>query len=453
MSVPKNPLKYDVDYTGYSPDHFVRNEKCITKPIEGTAWCYAVMPYGGFYADSLRVYSADGLPLRSNYDYFAEYYYERASRRTGQDVAGCILINATAAQMPTVLVTAQMVGGTFADNDETAVSKTLVEWFKVNPINAPRWNEIIGSDSHLEGDLYEHELWRYDGYEILVSALENLNRLLMIGTVRDVVNYDDYFVLVEAELNQQLTRVKNILSTHDQNKDNPHHDSINHLGLGKTLPNWGATDNNNPAIRNDDASIATAKTLVKLIETRLKDIGIENHTKKKNPHGLTAASKGAYTKVELAKLADGLLPNDATAANANTFSGLNFQQLVTTIGQRSGGIRFDELKGGPINPKLIGTNDPMINGVLTSENKWVNRDDFFYQNGGAGRQYLLIGNYYTAMSALLRECSAPQLELETLQKGKEKPEDVVFVPAGYSLNLRDKDLNYTTSKTIRTCLC
>lgn len=368
MSLPTNPLLYQVDYSGHEPSHYIKHEKQPAPYGEGMGYRIAIPNYGGFFADTLIVYDKNRNRLKPNFDYYATYRYEDATYRCGKEIMGAIIVVGKD-PVEEVYISAQFLGGTYVTNYPATIKANIEKWFVEHPKSYPKWGEIIGEPSKYNDERFKHELWKYDSYEPTTSSLEDIYRNLLLGRVSDIEDYHEAFEKEEAKLREGLTKAISDCDTHYANTDNPHEDDYIHVGLKEGLRNLPLAVSDDPQVWGNDDSVVTPLTLSYAHDgvfgkTTLTDHEGDNN----NPHNDHVTPMGGSTREEINVMVSQFLGVNATATNTTHLNGLTEDQIVEEAKTSIDTSRFTK---GTLKKSLLGYNDCIKESVLVGTGMWV----------------------------------------------------------------------------------
>ena len=365
---PRNPLLYQVDWTGIEPSHYIHHEKLDAPYAKDTIFRVVLPTYGGFFADTLKVYDKNRNLLKPNYDYYATFKYEDATYHTGREIMGAILV-VGGTEVESVFVSAQFLGSTYATQKNDVVTDTISEWFRSHPGQYAKWGEIIGEPTKYNDDRYKYTLWRYDGYEPTVASLEDINRTIILGRANDIKDYASQFDKGIEEIRQRAVELRNNVNTHSDNKNNPHLDMFFAVGLHNELRNWPLAKEGD---FDQDQAVSTPRELVQAYDKVFGVNRIANHTTSKNPHDDHVKKLGGYTRQEIDNAIDELMGLSAVASDTLLLEGQSEESIV--MNARSNVYASSFTNGRP-KKAMLGTGTADEGAVLTGTGQWVSLKD------------------------------------------------------------------------------
>lgn len=375
MTLPKNPLIYQVDFSGHEPSHYIKHEKQPAPYGNGMGYRIAVPNYGGFFADTLIVYDKDRNRLRPNFDYYATYRYEDATYRAGREIMGAIIVVGKA-PVEEVYISAQFLGGAFATNEQLKVKAKIEDWFKEHPKSYPKWGEIIGEPSKYNTEEFKYQLWRYDSYEPTTLAMEDIYRTLILGRVGDIEDYSASFDKAEIKLQEELAAVKSNVVGHANLNDNPHEDTYTNVyGLRAELKNFplALLSSENPW--DNDASVVSPMFLNDVYNGAFGKRRLLDHSEdKNNPHHDHVHQMGGSTRQEINDIVNSFLGVDSTASDTTHVSGLSEDEIVEHAKKT---LPTNRITQGTVKKTFLGYNECTKDTALTGSGMWVSLQTLF----------------------------------------------------------------------------
>lgn len=232
-------VKYALDLTGKSTDNLVLNEPHDLSQNAGNDLRAFVLNNGSFYTRDLVVRNADGDRLEKNTDYIATYLYEAASKRTGLEVCGALVIKNPNVSS-TVYVDYQCVGGDYAQNTD-ALNQVLAA---LDEDDQPvEWGNITGKPKDYRPGEHFHALWELYGFEYMVDELERITQAIMVGDQAAMDSIRDYAKSLYDDNLDRINDLEGRLDAHISDDRNPHSVTKAQVGLGDVENHPMATDN------------------------------------------------------------------------------------------------------------------------------------------------------------------------------------------------------------------
>lgn len=322
--------KYDLDLSGTNPNNLVSGE-VHTVPLNNSR-AFATN-YGPYYSDSVVVkVKATGVVLTQGVDYQCLYLYPEATARSGKPVNAVIhVINESVDG--DVMVDYQVVGGEYSSN--AYALEEIIAALEIDN-RAISWANITNKPVTFPPEPHLHPATDLYGFEYLVDAVNDLTSAVLMGdaashdqiyiriaTVKKQLE-DDYNAKIKTltdrvnqleadmdagfnDLQNQITTLSTVVTTHINRRDNPHVVTYTQTGAvptsrtvnGKALSSnivltagdVGAytkteVDTKVTALQNADAQLQTnIDTLSNVVTTHIN--------RRDNPHVVTYTQTGA----------------------------------------------------------------------------------------------------------------------------------------------------------------
>lgn len=322
--------KYDLDLSGTNPNNLVSGE-VHTVPLNNSR-AFATN-YGPYYSDSVVVkVKATGVTLTRGVDYKCLYLYPEATARSGKPVNAVIhVINESVDG--DVMVDYQVVGGEYSSN--AYALEEIIAALEIDN-RAISWANITNKPVTFPPEPHLHPATDLYGFEYLVDAVNDLTSAVLLGdtashdqiylriaTVKKQLE-DDYNAKIKAltdrvnqlerdmdsavnNLQGQITALSNVVTTHINDKNNPHNTNYTQTGAvpitrtvnGKPLSAnivLNYSDVGAYSIAQVDQKVATLQqadaTLQGNINT-LSNVTTAHINNRSNPHGVNYAQTGA----------------------------------------------------------------------------------------------------------------------------------------------------------------
>lgn len=364
-------IKYPFDPTATSRDNLVTEERQVEREYNR-----ALAPYGGdFYADTMKVYDvATNKELTRLIDFRTLYINDEAERRTGMPVHAIVhIINKDYTK---VRLEYQVPGGLFSSNYDALV-QIMNELSQDD--RKVEWDNIFGKPTEFNPAPHLHHASDIYGMEFVVLALEELQRAIIEG---DNASHDilyDYINRVKDDLNdfkkeqdginkdiykqidrldercdnlqQQITKLGNDLSTHVSDYNNPHRVTKAQVGLGNVENYALATQQQAEAGTVNDCYMTPLRSRQGVIyywTNTMKpyvDNKINAHLNdKNNPHGVTKVQVGL-----------GNVDNYPTANQDEAIAGTRNDRFMTPL-RTMDSIKTNAI--GPLNAHINNKNNP-----------------------------------------------------------------------------------------------
>lgn len=284
-----NPLikKYALDRTGRNPNNLITNEHHTLVDNGRDGMRVFVLDAGSFYTDTLIVRDANGIRLMPNQHFVATYLYEEASRLSGLEVMGALVVTDPKVTAD-VYVDYQCVGGDYAQSTDALeqVLQTLVD--DDRPVE---WGDIVGKPAEYPPGAHLHALWELYGFEYLTVQLERIVQAVLVG---DQAAFDDiraYALGLHEEGKDYTDALDSRFQDHKNDLNNPHEVTKAQVGLGN-VENFPLASH--PEVQAGTATnrYVTVESMVFGIQYHAGDLLNEHISDKTNPHDVTKAQVG-----------------------------------------------------------------------------------------------------------------------------------------------------------------
>lgn len=347
---------YPEDLNGTNPANLITNEP-QTLQVPGPLDFYFIIPKAApFFVDSLVVKNAaNNQAYVPGKDYQVGHLFIEAMNSTGRPIAGSIRFMRDTIQGQ-VLLTYRTVGGDWGF-DDAAILRELANkqlnpltrsWGDIAPLpysfpplpHDQRVDSLVGSDEINKTLEDIAKILEAANAETSQSHLTNYNNPHRVTAAQvglgNVPNYrmasDAQHLLGDsANLFTNPLGVKNMitafavdpLNKHISNTSNPHKVTPTQLGLGN-VPNYKVANNQEAVDPVNNTTFMTPYTVTLAIQKMQSDPRIDNviarldeHLVAYNPHGITPAMIGTYTRDEI----DVKVNQAAGGSNASSLGG------------------------------------------------------------------------------------------------------------------------------------
>lgn len=328
-------IRYPLDLTGVSPDNFVSQEPHTLPNLSKRAF---VTRYGPFFTESLKVYDGvTGELLKKKDQYIVAQLVESATVRTGKEICSIIIVTDPAVNS-TVNIDYQVLGGPFSLSVDALISMLETLNLDERPIT---WGAILGKPSLFQPGHHLHDAGDIYGFEYVVLQLEYVRRAILLG---DVQSHDEIYAYIDSikdGINVLIQNLDSELDAHINNISNPHCVTKAQVGLGN-LDNYATASIPIAQAGLSNNTYITPAGVKAYIDLNILP-GLDDHVNdRNNPHQVTAAQVGTYSKSEADTLLSGKLGKTETAVNSSKLEGSSKQQvlneayaMVGTMGKRN----------------------------------------------------------------------------------------------------------------------
>lgn len=332
MAIDTTALVYPFDPTGRQASNKITAEQQVLTARNGRDFQFLVPRYAPYFPESMEITfkGTDNVVKvwTRGQDWFPSHEFIAASLATAKEVFGSVSVFKTDLS-GVVSMSYQTTGGDWVQ--ETGKISEILADRLYNPRIAV-WDEVANIPYAFP--VINHE-W-------------NLDDLVGMSEVREEI----------AAIGEQLrSSGQQGLADHINDQDNPHGVTAAQTGLGNVRNLTTATVAEMIAGVSDDV-YATAKGVRAAMDAG-PTAAINSHAgNTNNPHGVTAAQTGAYSRTETDAALALKLGRTATAANTDKFGGQTPLEYAASVMQgtaansmKLGGLTVDELKmeiqGGP----------------------------------------------------------------------------------------------------------
>lgn len=413
--------KYGLDLTGKNPDNRVSGE-VHTVPFDNK-WAFATN-YGPFYSDSVVVrLKSTGVALTQGADFECLYLYADATQASGKPVTAVLHILDKSIN-DDLLIDYQVVGGLYSSNAYALeelialleIDNRAVSWLNITnkPVTFPPAPHL-----HPATDLY--------GFEHLVDAINDLTSAVLLG---DTASHEQIYLriatikkqlqdqidanqlantkrmdqleadldAVDTRLTTALNALSSVVSTHINNKNNPHEvtsTQTQSVPTSRTV-NGKALTQNIVLSAGDVGAYSKAETDTRVVALQNADTQLQNNingannninahvNRRDNPHGVSWSQTDS---VPTGRRINGIaLTGDInlSAGNVGTYDAGTIDAKINAAAGNSGRIQF----GPSTSVKERSTAERLSGGVMTSwadyggSNYWVRLRPLYYLSNG-----------------------------------------------------------------------
>lgn len=357
-----------LDLEGTKPSNWRANEIHTVVTATGKKNRIIVPDFGAFFIDNAVVRDSKGVALVRHKNLEFTYHYELFSELTGKGVCAMIVITDPTLVGP-FRVSYQAVGGNFSLS-----VKELGDVINAvtNTVTKIKWDDILDKPTAYQPADHVNKWWQIMGLDSLVT---NLNRVADSWAVgRKVIidanrgYYDNYIADMQAAVDSYRARIY----AHIDDKTNPHKTDKTKIGLGN-VQNWSLANK----VESESTSISNkyqpiggvynqlAVTAIPILDTHIKN---KATTTKADPHNVTIAQLGLYSKTEVNNIFSGKLAKNQIASDTTLLNGLSYQQVYNNCR-----VNFSQ------NNFVLGSKWPM-----NKMAPWAGGDgtDYLYQGDG-----------------------------------------------------------------------
>lgn len=301
--------KYPLDLTGKSPDNFVIGEPHDLNDSGTGPYRVFVPIYGGFYTNNIKLYDAGGKILQPHVDFVASYLYEEATRRSGLEVCGAIIVtNPNVSNR--VYFDYQVVGGDYAVS--TKVMSEIIA--AINDDTRPiEWGNIIGKPDVYPAAGHRHALWELYGFEYVITELERITQAIIAGDQAVFDELRDYIYRMHVAAKEYTDALDRRFVDHKEDYTNPHRVTKAQVGLG-SVDNFPTATDNEIYAGTATNRFVTPRGMYRGVEKQVGEALLAHTDDKTNPHEVTKAQVGLSNVVNYGVATDAQAKN-MTASN------------------------------------------------------------------------------------------------------------------------------------------
>ena len=169
-------IRLPLDPLGTSPDNLI-----VREPHTTTTRRYRAIAtnYGGFFADSLKVYDdASGQELRTD-QYYAAEMYQVPTHLYSKKICAIVIVTDPSVS-PNLSVTYQALGDVWSTSQQAIVDQLERLQLDNRPV---AWGDIINKPSGFAPSAHLHDAGDIYGFEYVVFALDRIRDAIALGDV------------------------------------------------------------------------------------------------------------------------------------------------------------------------------------------------------------------------------------------------------------------------------
>lgn len=284
--------------------------------------------WGAFYSDTLVIRDAYNRALVKGEDYNVAYLYEEYTLLTSKEVMGIILINNN--KEPPFTITAQYIGGdAFVSSKQ--IKQAIDDVLNSEIFKFSFW-DILNRPTEFIPTKHQHDLWQLLGMNTTVDMVKEINKAIIDRFNEEVpinIPLKKYAENKLREVENEIRQLENLVNSHYLNRDNPHEDNKDKLGLNNVV-NLSLANAYESLSEACDYRYQTAYGVYRKID---QSVDIANHINSINPHGLTIGQLGGLTKSQWDIKFNQYLNVGGVAANATTLEKNTIAQIYAQVGK------------------------------------------------------------------------------------------------------------------------
>lgn len=324
---------FPLDPTGTLASNKITSEYHVFTEANWRSYHFIVPKKGPYFEDSLVIKytnpANEVLPLRLGIDWVPSYWFLGASRACAKNIYGGITFLNTKLNGH-VEITYQTIGGEWV-LDEGAIAEILAN--KLNNPLTTTWEVIANVPKVFPPEPHDWNLVDMVGAKDLNDSLQEIVELLR-------------------------TKSEEGITGHINDTNNPHRVTKAQVGLG-SVSNLPILPANKYSDKTNNYYI-TPMSLNGILTNGIMTDFNNFKALRNNPHHVTAAQAGTYSKQEINNLLSNKLDTTAIAFDTQRFAGMTFQEVKANI-----------LTGTAANSNMIAgrTYSELVAAVTTEANK------------------------------------------------------------------------------------
>jgi hypothetical protein len=291
-----------------------------------------VLDHGYFYTEDMYIIDENGYELSETRDYQVVGFNSEVTAVNGKTCCAVIVVTNPKVHSK-IYVDAQMVGGPY-EKVGTAIAASAIGL--LNDTRKVHWNNIKGKPDDFAPGGHMHPLWELYGFTPSVVQFKRMSAALgkKAGKTLDAIylDFDAKMKIIEGE----LAAVEARLTTHINDKQNPHVDTAAKIGLGNVLNAPTATETQarltNGTIMNIYATPWSIGMALDANFTPILNAHVADHN---NPHRNTAAQLSVYTVTQMNDKARLYVDQNATMEKTAAFFGQTAASLQPLVQQNN----------------------------------------------------------------------------------------------------------------------
>ncbi|BEG72402.1 hypothetical protein RVBP21_0300 [Pseudomonas phage BRkr] len=333
-----NPLLHALPYdgTGTCFNNRTRGEYHNLADQAGLPYRVIVLDKGYFYNNNLHMIDGRGYVLKEKDDFQCTQMHPEITKKTGIPAFAVIVIKNPRVHHE-IRVDAQMVGGVYCNLGKAIANQALG---LINNTRKIHWNNITGKPDDYKPNGHLHALWELYGFTLQVLLLKRITAAGEKFVKKDMDALFDQYKAELALVGDELTSIEQRLTTHINDRNNPHKLTAAKVQLDKVKNAAIATKDQAEAANGDILDrYATPLRAKQSIDKNFLPILQAHVDDRNNPHKETAAKLGTYTVQEHQQVAGNYYNRGETVNSTERIGGVKDANNNTT----SNGMTFQEL--------------------------------------------------------------------------------------------------------------
>lgn len=386
-----------LDWSGVSIHNRTKGEIHDLTNQFGLPYRVVIMEKGYFYEEGLVIIDSNGYRLTKE-DYQCTAISKEIADETAKAAFAVILISNPDVR-DILRIDAQMVGGRYCN-----LNTAILESARNVILGANRklyYKNIKDKPSEFRPSGHLHALWDLFGFTEQTGIIKRMTTAIDLVTRKEFVGLFDEFNIEFDTVRNSMTSIDNRLTTHIEDKSNPHQLTAIQVVLHYVF-------NGSVATAEEAGYESGTVTYAYTTPLRSKQVVDKNFTPNltqhindlNNPHRDTAASLGTLTTFELQTLANRYYNIGDTVTKSSGLDGRTFAQYYTYIRQAipavniTTGILPNIVFSNTATPPAASILQPTTNGRFT----WRSIQEIFNTYSVKGNQIIYV-TAYNAVSA------------------------------------------------------
>lgn len=308
-----------LDLKGTKASNRIQNETRVLVKVPDRPHRVLIPRMGAFFEDSNLKLVDQGRLLVKGVDYTTTYLYRELTHLAGKPIYAFLVITNPAVSNNLTL-DYQAVGGPFGL--DVSELQALLDTIEHGDQNRVDFEDIINKPKAYNPLDHMDEYWQLYGAENTVTVINRIGDVIAAGNEAVEASLDAYAGEYLDQAIAALQERKDLFTDHLNNRNNPHQDTKETVGLG-LLNNWPMAT----VAEHNDASLTNRYThpqggMRAITDGPLKSL--QAHiTDYNNPHRTTYAHIGAHSVSELTNMLNAKLSRTSPAYNTNHLFGMD----------------------------------------------------------------------------------------------------------------------------------
>lgn len=313
------------------PTNQIKNEKHTVTTAVGKTNRVIVPDFGAFFVDGVDVRDARGVKVERYKGLELTYHYELFSEAAGTGVAAMMVITDQTRPSP-FTINYHAVGGSFSLS-----VKELLGVFDGSTGTGEeiKWDDILDKPDTYPVAPHFNKWWQLYGLDSPVTNLIRLGDAWAVGRKATLDANRTYYRLFTGEMQAALDAYTAAILNHVTDRSNPHNTDKNGIGLGN-LNNWPLAN----LVQAADLTIQDIyqpiggvyrqlmTTVIPELDGHIRDRATLTNP---DPHYVTLAQLGLYSKTEIDNIFSKHLAKSQPAYDTKLIVGLNWAQVSDII--------------------------------------------------------------------------------------------------------------------------